>query len=166
MWFMFLFYLLYITLTPTIKYANYLGSSLSNFGIIGNWTLGIMNFRIAILILGIVLPLIGVMCMFRKAKIPVWLALIPGYNLFRFYSMAHCTALFFIRLGLCVLLAFVNTEEAANIGLILFVITDLYLYVSLKNAFSRTGWMVVALILFYPLAMLDLGVSSKSVYVG
>ena len=84
MWFMFLFYLLYITLTPTIKYANYLGSSLSSFGIIGHWTLGIMNYRIAILILGIVLPLIGVMCMFHKAKIPVWLALIPGYNLFRF----------------------------------------------------------------------------------
>ena len=164
MWFMFLIYLLYVTITPSVRSLSYFGSSLS--GVLGNWVWGIVNYRIAILILGIVLPLIGVMCMFHKAKIPVWIALIPGYNLYRFYSMAHCGALFFIRLGLCALIAFVNSEEASNIGFILFVISDLYLYVSLKNAFSRTGWMVVALILFYPLAMLDLGVSSNSVYVG
>lgn len=127
---------------------------------------GFMNQQAIFAITIVLISFIGLVGIFHKANVPIWAAFIPGYNIYKFYELAGAKHILITKIILILLMSFVNNNIVYAISSIIYIICDIILYVSLSEVFKRSGFMIFALIFFYPLALLFLGTWKTCKYSG
>lgn len=140
-----------LTLTTLLCGSFYFSTpSTMNRGIPGEATTGGSDGIGIFMLLYMILQFISMVRLFKVANVPIWKAFIPIYNIWTLAKIVKLPGLSII----CFCIPFVD------------VIYNFIFMSKLSNAYNRGILMTIALIVFYPIAIVILAFSSKTEYVG